>query len=222
MKLKVIPLIIIVAFLSIGAKIFHFNSGVQNKDEAELIAKYELMAADNEMEDEESEISDEDESSAEPEAYLSPNYSGGGPKEPNVDDLGDMEKNLLQNLVKRRKELENWSASISMKENILNATEKKINRKIVELKKLQDEVSYLLEKYQDKEDKKVKRLVKIYENMKADDAANIFEAMEISIILDIVSNMKEAKAAKIISKINPKKAKDITVRLANQNRLNVN
>jgi flagellar motility protein MotE (MotC chaperone) len=136
--------------------------------------------------------------------------------------MSEMEKNLLENLAKRRKELEDWSASIAMKENILNATEKKINGKMEDLKKLQDQVSALLLEYNTKEDAKVARLVKIYESMKPQDAANIFEKMDIETLLPVVNKMKEDKAGKILAKMNPASAKEITVRLSKQHLLQGN
>jgi flagellar motility protein MotE (MotC chaperone) len=155
-------------------------------------------------------------------ATLSPGYSGSGPKELDITNMSDMEKNLLENLAKRRKELEDWSASIAMKENILNATEKKINGKMDDLKKLESEVKSLLDQYNEKEDQKTTHLVRIYESMKPQDAANIFETMELDVLLRVISKMKEAKAGKILAKMTPARAKEVTVELSKQRMMTVN
>jgi len=152
-------------------------------------------------------------------ARLSPNYSGGGPQELDISNLSDTQKNLLESLAKRREELEKWSQSIAMKENILNATEKKINNKMDELAKLKAEVKELLEEYTEKESKKIQRLVKIYENMKAQDAAEIFAKMEQGVVLEVIGKMKESKAAKVLGLMPPSMADSITVELAKQRRL---
>lgn len=158
----------------------------------------------------------------EEEAVLSPNYSGAGPNEVDVNNTTEMEKNLLGNLSNRRKELEEWNASISMKESILNATEKKINRKMEELNQLKSDVSKLLQDYNEKEDKKILQLVKIYENMKPQNAAEVFEKMDMDILINLISKMKEAKVAKILDKMKTEKAQNITEKLAQQRRISVN
>lgn len=233
MQLRVLPLVIIFAFTSVVVKLFDYGLYKANVPSGEVIAKFEAMAQEGEApaaeaeaeasaegegespaEEEKSEDAPEEE-----EAHLSPGYSGAGPSELDITNMSDMERSLLENLAKRRKELETWSASIAMKENILNASEKKINRKMEELSALKTEVSNLLLEYNKKENKQILRLVKIYENMKPQDAASIFERMDDDILLEVVDNMKEAKAAKILAKLNSDRANQITSKLAQKRRL---
>lgn len=141
------------------------------------------------------------------------------PKNVEISDQVPMEKALLENLAKRRVELDDWANSIAMKESVLNATEKKINSKMEELKKLETEVSALLGQYKIKEDAKNKQLVKIYEGMKPAEAARIFDTIDFGILIEIVGGMSEASSSKIIAKMNPNKAKDLTTKLAEQKRM---
>lgn len=232
MRLRILPLVIVVAFAMILVKGFDMARKEFAIKDGKLVAKFEKLAAEGEAAPAENtgegaaDGSENVDNSAPvvakgEEPVPSPGYAP-PLKQLDVTNMSDMEKNLLENLAKRRKELEDWAASISMKENILNATEKKINRKMEELNKLQTDVNAILQQYNEKEDRKVRRLVKIYENMKPKDAANIFEGMEIDILLEVVDGMKEDKAAKILSKLSAAKAKEITVRLAEQKRLAVN
>ena len=64
-----------------------------------------------------------------------------------------------------------------------------------------------------KENEKIKSLVKVYEAMKPQDAAKIFEQIDMDILLSVAVHMKEAKLAQILSKMNPEKAKELTVEL---------
>jgi flagellar motility protein MotE (MotC chaperone) len=57
-------------------------------------------------------------------------------------------------------------------------------------------------------------LVKIYESMKPKDAARIFEALELPILLDVMERMREAKSAPILAAMDPMKAKEVTSSLA--------
>ncbi len=214
MRIRILPIVIVVAFTLVVVKFFDIV--VEKKIYKDALVTSSVKAAAQESEEEGGEEDDE-EGRYDEEAYASPGATG--PKELEVSNISDMERNLLENLSKRRKELEDWAASISMKENILNATEKKINRKMDELKTLQEEVVHLLEEYKQKENKKTQRLVKIYENMKPGSAARIFDRMGMDLLIEVVGKMKEAKSAKILAKIDPEKAKEITLRLAQQRRL---
>lgn len=129
------------------------------------------------------------------------------------------EMDLLQNLSRRREQLDRWERNIQVKEEALNATEKRIAEKIQEIDNMKKAVSELLAQYNAQEETKLKSLVKIYENMKPDDAARIFDEVEMPILLLVIDKMSEKKAAPILAKMNSKKAKQVTVELAEQRRL---
>jgi flagellar motility protein MotE (MotC chaperone) len=149
-------------------------------------------------------------------------------KNPNVaEDAGDtvdhrytnVEVELLQNLSRRRDELDRWQKNIEIKEEALNATEKRVNDKIDQIDAMKKEVTNLLAQYNEKEDAKIKSLVKIYESMKPKDAARIFDEVEMPILLLVIDKMSEKKTAPILADMDPKKAKQITVQLAEQRRV---
>ncbi|WP_419902504.1 magnesium transporter MgtE N-terminal domain-containing protein [Kiloniella sp.] len=50
--------------------------------------------------------------------------------------------------------------------------------------------------------------------MKPKDAARIFEELDMVVLLDVVERMKERKTAPILASMNPKRAKEITLELA--------
>jgi flagellar motility protein MotE (MotC chaperone) len=131
-----------------------------------------------------------------------------------------VEVELLQSLSKRREELDRWENNIQIKESALEAAQKRIDDKIEQIEDMKKQVSELLEKYNTQEDAKIKSLVKIYENMKPADAARIFDEVEMPILLLVIDSMAEKKASPILAAMNPKKAKQLTVELANQRKLN--
>lgn len=81
------------------------------------------------------------------------------------------------------------------------------------------EVEGLLRQYNEKEDAKIRSLVKIYESMKPKDAAKIFEELDMNILLQVVDKMKEPKSALILAKMDSNKAKELTVLFAQQRKL---
>lgn len=209
LRFRLLPLILAIAFLVIFLKLSDFFLSNQQPNNSSS-ANFQAIAAETE-EEEDIYVPEE------------PIYSPNAPKGPETispDDSSKVERELLESLSKRREELQQWSESISMRENVLNATEMKINRKMAELKNLEEKVSSLLAQYNEKEDAKIRSLVKIYENMKPKDAANIFNELEMEILLEVVDAMSERKVAPILAKVNPEKARSVTEALAKERKLN--
>lgn len=128
-------------------------------------------------------------------------------------DYSKEEVKILRELSTRRQALDKTEESLNMKANVLKATENKLDQKVNELKALQNQVSELMKGYDEKEEIKYKSLVKIYENMKPKDAAKIFDELDMSMLVAIVTRMKEARSAPIIATMHPAKAKDLSVEL---------
>lgn len=131
-----------------------------------------------------------------------------------------VEVELLQTLSKRREELDRWQNNIEIKESTLGAAEKRIDDKINQIESMKKQVAALLAQYNAQEDAKIRSLVKIYENMKPADAARIFDEVEMPILLLVIDAMAEKKAAPILAAMNPNKAKQLTVELANERKIN--
>lgn len=127
-----------------------------------------------------------------------------------------VEVELLQGLSARRKQLDEREEEIRMKESLLDATEVRLDRKITEIQTMEGGLKKLLNEYSKHEEGEIRSLVKIYENMKPKDAAQIFDEMEMPILLLVVDKMSERKAAPILALMTPLKAKDLTVELADQ------
>jgi len=126
---------------------------------------------------------------------------------------------VLESLAKRREELDAREKQLAMKEALVKTAEKQMNAKVEELTKLKSDIEQLLDKQSEEEKARTQSLVKIYETMKAKDAAAIFDQLDMDILLQVVSRMKEAKSSPIIAAMNPDRAKELTVRLAEQKKL---
>ncbi len=129
------------------------------------------------------------------------------------------EVEVLQRLSGRREALAQRSRQMAMREKILQATEKRIDNKIGELKTLEERIKGLLMEHDKEAEEQIKSLVKVYESMKPKEAARIFEELEMDILLDVTERMKEVKMAKVLAAMDPKKAKNLTVELATHRRL---
>ena len=141
-------------------------------------------------------------------------------EDPNQPNLSSSELKLLKELSKRRQELEKNQDDIEVKQQVLKATENKIDQKMNELKARQAQLEEVMKQYDQKEKGKIMSLVKIYENMRPKDAAKIFDELEMPVLLQVVSNMKEIKVAPVIASMHPLKARDLSIELAKQKSVN--
>ncbi|NWG46415.1 MAG: hypothetical protein HXY25_07685 [Alphaproteobacteria bacterium] len=128
------------------------------------------------------------------------------------------EVEVLESLAARRSELEARAADLDMREALLAATERRVNERVEELKALEAQIQTLIGQQVAAESEEVARLVKIYESMKAKDAANIFETLDQKILLEVAGGMKEAKLADILAEMSPAAAQALTVQLIERRR----
>ena len=141
------------------------------------------------------------------------------PDEVITPEFSETEIDILQRLSKRREKLEEWESNLQVKENVLDITQTKINQKLDELRTLKKEVQGLLDEYNRKDEEKITSLIKIYENMKPKDAAEIFAELDMKTLLLVASKMKEKKVALVIAQMDPKLAKELTIRITEQRKL---
>ncbi len=130
------------------------------------------------------------------------------------------EVEILQDLSKRRDALDVRSRELDLREQVLGAAEKRIDERIAELKKIEGRINEALKKTDEQTEQNLRSLVKVYENMKAKDAARIFAQLEPDVLLGVVERMKEAKLAPVLAELDPKVAQQITVDLAKRRQIN--
>ena len=127
--------------------------------------------------------------------------------------LTTAEIELLQHLSIRREEIDKREKELDIRNGLMQAAESRIDKKVAELQNLQATIDSLIQKFDKQQDAKLLSLVKIYENMKPKDAANIFEDLEMQTLLEVAERMKERKLAPVMAKMNPAKAREMTVEL---------
>lgn len=134
-------------------------------------------------------------------------------------ELTDEEIEVLQRLSARRGEIEARAQELERRRVLLEAAERRIQEKVAELEALKGEIEQLLLTKDEQEESQLASLVKIYENMKPKEAARIFEELDMIVLLDVVERMKERKVAPILARMNPERAKEITLELARRREL---
>lgn len=123
---------------------------------------------------------------------------------------------LLQQLSKRRAELDQREKDLADRAAMLEAVQQQVTTKVGEQQKLKSDIEKLTGGGQDAGSMKYRRLVKIYESMKPDEAARILEKMDGEVLLEVVTRMGERRLAPILAQMDPLKAQAITVAMAMQ------
>jgi flagellar motility protein MotE (MotC chaperone) len=129
------------------------------------------------------------------------------------------EVEILQRLQERREQLDQRARELDMRDAMLVAAESRFDQKIAELQKLKQEIQSLLTTVNSEQQTQLDSLVKIYETMKPADAAKIFNSLENKVLLNVISRMKEAKAAPVLAAMDSARAQEVTILLAERKRL---
>ncbi len=105
---------------------------------------------------------------------------------------------ILERLSERREELEERAKSIEMREALLNAAEKRLEKRVAELKALETSIQQATRERKQEQQEDLGKLVAMYQSMKPKQAARIFEVLDPDVLLDIVKIMKPRKVAAIM------------------------
>lgn len=130
------------------------------------------------------------------------------------DSLTPGEVDVLQNLSRRRAEIEARARELDSREALIAAAEARVDKKLAEIKAIEAKIGEAQKARSQEEDARLTRLVNVYETMKPVDAATIFNTLDFPVLIEVMSRMKERKVAPVLAAMNPDVAKALTVALA--------
>jgi flagellar motility protein MotE (MotC chaperone) len=136
---------------------------------------------------------------------------GDGPARPT-----GAERAILERLQERRQELDTRARELDIRESLIQNAEKRMEAQLAELKATEARIKVDTEQKYDAETARLKGLVTMYENMKPRDAAKIFDRLDITVLLDVASQIKPQKMSDIMAQMSPDSAERLTVELANK------
>jgi flagellar motility protein MotE (MotC chaperone) len=124
------------------------------------------------------------------------------------------ERAILESLQKRRAELDARARELDVREDLLRAAEKRVGGRIDELKDIEARVTATLQQKDEGETSRFKNVVTMYENMKAKDAAKIFDGLDIRVLLDVAKEINPRRMSDILALMTPENAQRLTIELA--------
>ena len=130
--------------------------------------------------------------------------------------LSQSEIRLLQALSGRRKALDAREYALNQREALLKAAEQRILDKQSNLVAMRTEVKGLLGQLDEQEKTRISNLVKLYENMKPKEAAQILNDLELNVTLSVVQRMNVRKLAPVLAAMDADKARAVTRALASR------
>jgi flagellar motility protein MotE (MotC chaperone) len=124
------------------------------------------------------------------------------------------ERAVLERLQERRQELDQRARELDVREGLVNAAEKRLEAKVFELKEIEARITAAAVKKDEEAAARVKSLVVMYENMKAKDAAKIFDRLDMRILLEVAKEVNPRRMSDILAQMTPEAAERLTVELA--------
>ncbi len=128
--------------------------------------------------------------------------------------LSPAELQVLQSLGERRGQLDQREEQLNVQLALMAAAEAKLDAKVRALNALKTDISGLVNQVDAKEAAEVDRMVKVFEGMKPQLAAQRFVLLDDAVRLPIASRMKERALSAIIAAMPPAEAKKLTEALA--------
>jgi flagellar motility protein MotE (MotC chaperone) len=124
------------------------------------------------------------------------------------------ERAVLESLNQRRQELEARARELDVRESLLAATEKRVEARLAEIKETEARINATGQKKDDAEAARFKGLVSMYENMKAKDAAKIFDRLDLRILVELTAQINPRRMSDILGQMSPEVAERLTSEIA--------
>ena len=126
------------------------------------------------------------------------------------------ERAVLESLQQRRQELETRAREMEVRDSLLKAAEKRIEQRLQDLKDTETRISGASAKRDEEDQAKFKSLVTMYENMKAKEAAKVFDRLDLRILVEIATKMNPRRMSDILGVMTPEAAERLTIEIANR------
>ena len=124
----------------------------------------------------------------------------------------------LTRLTERKKELDDREEELNHMDQELQAQKAELDKRMKELEDVRRGISSVLKDKVEVDSKKVDTLVLMYSDMKAPQAAKVFETMDEDLAVEILGRMKKKNAADIMNLLKPEKAQVLSEKFAGYKR----
>ena len=128
--------------------------------------------------------------------------------------VSEAERQLLSDLRSRRQQLDAREHELADRSALLSAAEQRIVERINQLSALRSQLDTMDAARREHEEANWSGIVKVYEVMKPNEAASIFNELDMGVLIEVADRMKETKLALILAAMQPERARFLTIQLA--------
>ena len=121
---------------------------------------------------------------------------------------------MIETIENKNRELKKREEELRIKQPRLEALEAKVRKDLDKIEKSISESKEQMGIQDERTKKNVEALIKVYSSMKPEEAANLVEAIDEGLALQIISGMKSKIAGQVLSNLDVKVAKRISENLA--------
>ena len=121
------------------------------------------------------------------------------------------ERRILASLKEERATLAAREKLLNTREMGLKTLQTEVDKKLNELRRLREEVEKLVAQKDEEENARILNLSKVYEKMDPTKAASIIATLKTDLAVDILANMKQKSAGKILNNLEGEKAASLSV-----------
>jgi flagellar motility protein MotE (MotC chaperone) len=128
------------------------------------------------------------------------------------------ERAVLERLGERRNELDARARELDLRESLLKAAEKRLDGRVGELRDVEARINNALKTKDEADATRFKNLITMYENMKAKDAAKIFDRLDLRILVEVATQINPRRMSDILAQMTAETAEKLTVELATRSK----
>ncbi len=121
------------------------------------------------------------------------------------------ERRILSSLLEEKKKIAAQKKLLYAREMELKSLQTEVDKKLNELRRMREEVEELFAKKDTEENARILNLSKVYEKMDPAKAAWVIATLETELAVDILANMKQKSAGKILNNLEGEKAATLSV-----------
>lgn len=132
--------------------------------------------------------------------------------------LSQSEVEVLQALQARRQALDLRATQVETQDDVMAAAQRRIDERLAELHQLETRVNGLLGQLDQAQEQRLAALVDVYRRMRSKDAANVFNGLDDTVMVQVASRMSNTNLAEIMGHMQPDRARHLTQMLADRAR----
>jgi flagellar motility protein MotE (MotC chaperone) len=131
-----------------------------------------------------------------------------------VGNVSPTEQKLIDRLNQRSTDLDKLAGSLATREAVIQAAEKQMQARADALKSLQDQIQALQDQKKSMQGTQFAGVVKMYETMKPQQAAAIFDGLDMGVLIRVAEAMDPRKMSAVLAQMSSVRAQQLTTQMA--------